>query len=168
MAYQDHFRLADDMIIHLNTIIASVSDPFITSRYVGFVAVTAVTVYELAIKDVFFDFGNKKHKVLGTFTRSYFDRINGRIKIQIIRDEYVRRFGDKYVTRFKKKIEETEELNIRLHGRSIQSSYNNIIIWRNEFAHEGKIPGTVTYNEVTASYEVGKEVIKCLAETMYR
>lgn len=166
MAYDRHFALADDMIDHLNTVITNITDPFIASRYVGFVAVAAVTVYELAIKDIFIEFGTQKHPILGTFTRSYFDRINGRIKIQIIRDEYVKKFGDKYVTRFRKKLDQAETRSLRSSGISIKESYGNIILWRNNFAHEGQIPTTVTYSEVTQSYIAGKQVIKCLAETM--
>ena len=168
MPYYDHFTLADDVISHLDSIMSSISDPFIQSRYVGFVAVTATTVYELAIKDIFCEFGEKKHKVLGSFIRSYFDRINGKIKIDSIRNEYVKRFGDKYVEKFKEKLDRSEQHWLRTKKVSIKSSYNNIIEWRNEFAHAGKIPSTVTYNEITQSYIIGKEVIKCLAESMHR
>jgi hypothetical protein len=168
MAYQDHFKLADEMIVHLNTVVGGIVDPFIASRYIGFVAIAAVTVYELAIKEIFIEFGEKKHKVLGVFTRSHFDRINGRIKTQIIRDEYINRFGPNYVKRFKKKLDEAETSNLRTRGISVISSYANIITWRNDFAHGGKIPSTVTYTEVIQSYEAGKEIIRCLAETMRR
>jgi len=168
MAYAAHFRLADDMILHLNSVIHNIADPFIASRYVGFVAVAAVTVYELAIKDIFCEFGAKKHKVLGNFTEVYFERINGRIKTNIIRDDYIRKFGDKYVKRFKSKIERMEKKNLRARGISILNSYNNVIEWRNQFAHEGLVPSFVTYTDVIQSYELGKDVIKCLAETMHR
>ncbi len=168
MAYTDHYRLADDVITHLNAIVAGIQDPFLTSRYIGFVAIASVTVYELAIKEIFIEFGEKKHKVLGEFTRKTFDRINGRIKTKIIRDEYISCFGDKYVKRFAKKLEETEENELRNSGTSILTSYGNVITWRNQFAHEGQIPSTVTYNEITTSYQVGKGVIRCLAETMQR
>jgi len=168
MAYTDHYKLTDDMIAHLNTVIGGISDPFIASRYVGFVAIASVTVYELAIKDIFIEFGEKKHKVLGTFTRSYFNRINGRIKTSDLRNQYIVRFGEKYVKRFKRKLDKAEKQNLRNNGVSISSSYGNIITWRHQFAHEGTIPSTVTYNEITKSYEVGKEVVRCLAETMRR
>jgi hypothetical protein len=155
MTYKDHFKLADDMIAHLDTVILGIKDPFISSRYVGFVSVAAVTVYELALKEIFCDFGEKKHRVLGNFTRSYFDRINGRIKISTICEEYIPRFGEKY-----------EKIGLRVHGVSIRASYNNIIEWRNSFAHEGKIPPYVTYADVTQSYRLGKDVLTCLSETM--
>lgn len=168
MAYTDHFRLADDLVAHLNEVVGRVDDPFISSRYVGFVSIVAVTVYELAIKEIFFEFGEKQHKVLGNFTRSYFDRINGRIKTKHLRNEYIPRFGLKYVRRFRKNEKLVEKKYLREKGVSVWACYNNVIQWRNEFSHEGRIPATVTYHEVVRSYEVGKEVIRCLAETMTR
>jgi len=97
MAYTDNFRLADDLIIHLNTIMDNISDPFISSRYVGFVSIVAVTVYELAIKDIFLDFSKQKHKVFGNFATAFFERLNGRIKTRELRDNYIPRFGQRYV-----------------------------------------------------------------------
>jgi hypothetical protein len=154
MPYTAHFKLADDMIVHLDTVIGGVTDPFIQTRYVGFVTVAAVTVYELAIKEIFIEFATKKHKVLGTFTRSHFERINGRIKLEIIREEYVARFGDKYKLKFKQKLEEAEIRFLRSQKVSIKSSYNNLVTWRNEFAHGGTIPLTASYSEVKRSYEL--------------
>ena len=77
-------------------------------------------------------------------------------------------FGDKYVQKFKKKIEVAEKASLRSSGISVLSSYGNVVTWRNQFAHGGQIPSTVTYAEIIKSYQSGKEVIKCLAETMYR
>ena len=55
-----------------------------------------------------------------------------------------------------------------VHRRDIRSAYGNLITWRNDFAHEGRVNSTATYAEVVQSYEDGKEVIRCLAETMHR
>ena len=168
MPYQDHFALADDYITHSDQFVGGIADPFILSRYAGFLSVCAVTVYELAIKTVFIEFAEKKHKVLGHFTEKHFSRINGRIKTQVIKDDYVARFGDKYVNRFEIKLAEKERLILRTQGVSVRSSYANIITWRNGFAHEGIVPANATYSEVKRSYEAGKAVIETLAETMVR
>ncbi|MBL7780280.1 MAG: hypothetical protein JNM22_03615 [Saprospiraceae bacterium] len=168
MAYSDHFKLADDMILHLDSVIAGITDPFISSRYVGFISVAAVTVYELAIKEIFIDFAENKNKVFGIYARSHFGRINGRIKKQIIEEEYVKRFGDKYFRKYKTNLQKEETAYLRSHRVSIVSSYNNIITWRNEFAHDGTIPTTVTYSEVVKSYHTGKKLIDCIAMTMKR
>ena len=168
MAYTSHFDIADYMINHLDSIVGSNSDDFMSSRYIGFVSVSAVTVYELALKEIFIEFAKKKHNVFGIYAKSHFDRINGRIKTSQIKDDYVKKFGNRYLKKYQCKIKETEELFLRSHRKSVLNSYNNLITWRNDFAHEGHIPNTVTFNEVVSSYTLGKEVIRCVAETMTR
>lgn len=166
MAYYDHFKITDDLILHINSFIKTVSDPFIVSRYIGFVSVASVTVYELAIKEIFIEFGYKKHRVLGNFSQAFFERINGRIKIKSIKEDYIKKYGDKYVIKFSHKAKKAEEYALRNMGVSPISSYSNIIEWRNQFAHEGTSPSTVTFQEIVDSYNYGKEIIKCLYETM--
>ncbi len=168
MSYANHFKHADDVVNHLNSVVPTLTDPLLQAKYVGFVAIAAVTVYELAIKDVFIEFGAKKHKVLGVFTESYFDRINGRIKVKVIKDDYIKRFGGRYKSRFEKNLEIISSAYLQKNKRDIKSSYSNLITWRNDFAHEGKISTTATYSEVVQSYEDGKEIIHCLAKTMVR
>lgn len=168
MPYQEHFKLADDMIAHLDSVVVTIRDPFISSRYVGFVAVAAVTVYELAIKSIFIDFGTKKHKVLGTYTYNQFDRINGKVRLSNIRGDYIKPFGKKYLQRFDKKFDKLQRDTLRVEHISIKDGYNNIITWRNDFAHEGQAPKSATYEDVTNAYRTGKRLITCLSETMQR
>ncbi len=168
MGYQQHYRLADDMIQHLNTVINGINDPFISSRYVGFVTVAAVTVFELALKDIFIEFAVNKNRVFGTFTEGHFDKINGRIRNENIKNDYIKKFGIKYLDRYNKKLEQLETETLRLERVSIKTSYQNLITWRNEFAHAGQIPTNVTYFEAVQAYERGKKLIKCVADTMNR
>jgi hypothetical protein len=168
MPYTDHFTHADDVVKHLNGVVPILPDPLLRMKYVGFVTVAAITVYELAIKEIFIEFARKKHKVLGQFTESYFDRINGRIKIKIIQEDYISKFGRKYVDRFQTKLLEESNRLLAAHKRDLRSSYANLILWRNDFAHEGRLAANATYSEVVTAYEDGKLVIKCLAEAMVR
>lgn len=166
MPYTDHFKLTDDLIQHLDIVFGALNDPFIESRYTGFLAVSAVTVYELAIKTIFNEFAEKKHKVFGTFSNAHFEKLNGRIMIGSLKGEHVKRFGDKYVARFKKKLDVRERAFLKAHGASVRTSYGNVITWRHAFAHTGVIPATATYLEVKTAYQHGKEIIHCLAESM--
>jgi len=168
MPYIDHFEHADNVVAHLNGIVPTIVDPLLKAKYLGFVSVVAVTVYELAIKTIFIDFAQNKHKVLGHFTQTYFDRINGKIKIKVIKDDYIKRFGNKYQVKFQKNLDTKSTEYFHLHHRDIKTSYSNLITWRNDFAHEGKINATATYNEAVQAYEDGKEVIHCLAASMKR
>jgi hypothetical protein len=166
MPYTDHFRLADDMVNYLDTFVATVADDFIKTRYIGFVSVSAVTAYELAIKDIFNTFAERKHTVLGNFVQRYFVRLNGRIKLELIRNDYLVRFGDRYQRLFQQNLEKAERESLEKSHQSIVASYDNIIEWRNQFAHEGSIPQNVSYAEAIKSYGLGKTVISCLAESM--
>ena len=168
MPYSDHFRLTDDLINHLDPILASLSDPFIESRYTGFLAVSAVTVLELAMKSVFCDFASAKHKVLRVFCDQYFYRVNGRIGLDLIKKDYLSKFGTKYQDRFSNALEKMERKYLKTSGSSIKASYGNLLTWRNGFAHEGTIPANATYQEVKRAYGCGKDVMNCLADCMRR
>ena len=105
---------------------------------------------------------------MGQYVRSQFNRINGRVQYRALKDEYTLQFGEKYQEQFKRNIKEKSDAYLKTHGRDILNSYNNIIVWRNNFAHEGRLNETATLNEVISAYEDGKEIIHCLAETMQR
>lgn len=168
MTYIANFQHADDIISHLNVVIPGIKDPLLVTKYVGFVSISAVTVYETAIKEIFINFAKSKHNVLGTFTESFFEKINGRIRIENVRNDYIKCFGAKYLLKFDKKIASTVELHLHSHGRDIKNSYANLITWRNDFTHSGIIKTSSTYKEVIQAYQDGKKVIHCLAETMIR
>lgn len=163
-----NFSHADAIVLHLNTLVAPTLDPLIAAKYAGFVTVAAVCVYETAVKEIFMNFADKKHPVLGSMTRETFDRINGRVIYKTIKDEYVPKFGNRYSKKFSAAILRNSQAFLRQNGRDIISAYNNVITWRNEFVHAGQIPATATYAEVIRSYEDGKEVIKCLNVAMDR
>ncbi len=168
MPYLDHFKLTDDLIQHLDPILAGLNDPFIESRYTGFLAISSVTVLELALKTIFFDFATAKHKVFGNFCSESFDRLNGRIRLKDIQDEYLVKFGTKYQLRFRRALDKIEQQRLTLVGASIKASYGNLLTWRNEFAHQGNVPQNASYGEVKLAYGCGKDVMHCLAACMRR
>ena len=166
MPYKAHFSHADEVIKHLSTILPLVNDPILKAKYVGFVSIAAVTVYELAIKSIFLEFSKKENKVLNCFTEKYFEKINGRIKINAIQDDYLTKFGDTYLILFKKEVELAKNNFLRAHRRDFLAAYQNLIGWRHQFAHQGAINTTATFEEVAQAYEDGKSVIECLANVM--
>ncbi len=165
MAYFDKYKPADDLIQHLQSLLLSTTDPFIHSRFTGFTAISAVTVYELAIKDIFIDFAKKKHITFGQFTSTYFEKMNGRINLNNLKNDFLKKFGDKYVKKFNKNLEKNENIFL-ISNINIRSEYGNIIECRNEFVHGNNV--TMTFEEAVNAYSNGKEVIKSLAEAMKR
>ncbi|WP_089725863.1 HEPN domain-containing protein [Candidatus Thiosymbion oneisti] len=166
MIYGSHFRHADDIVNHLNDIVPEITNPLLKAKYVGFVSVAAVTVYELAIKEILIEFARRKHQVFGHFIEAHLDRINGRIRLKTIKEEHISRFGSKYETRFQQGLDKRTKEYLQDNQRDIKNSYTNLIIWRNDFSHTGRINPTTTYEEAVQAYEDGKEVIHCLASCM--
>jgi hypothetical protein len=159
------FTNTDSVVAHLNQVVPTIADPVIQIKYAGFVAVSSVAVYEMAIKEILIDFAHSQHKLLGNFTEASLERLNGNIRIKTIR-ERVGKFDATYEQSFAKKIEEENEVFLKTHKRSFISAYGNLIQWRNSFAHEGNITSNITYNDVIQAYEDGKQIIYCLREVM--
>jgi hypothetical protein len=130
--------------------------------------VAVVTVFELCVKDLLIEFAKKKNKHFGIYCANVFDRLNGRVTLKDLKELHVKKFGDKYVAKFEAKVEELELLSLRERGISVKSSYGNVIVWRHKFAHEGIVPPNASYAETTKGYEAGREIVRCLADTMVR
>jgi hypothetical protein len=166
MPYTDRFIDTDNLLGHLNTVVTSVTDSTVLSSYAGFLSVSAITVYELAIKDIFNEFAIKKNKSFGNFVEKHFGKINGRILLDDLRGQHIKPFGDKYLRQFDNKLI-TKEANILISSRvSMKECYKNLIICRHKFVHGGS--PTLTYNEVVNFYQYGKGVIECLNLAMKR
>lgn len=166
MPYTDRFISTDNLITDLSPNIATITNAAILASYAGFLSVSSITVYELAIKDIFSDFATKKHLVFGHFVEKYLSRINGRIQINDLKSGQVKAFGNKYLQKFDASINQKETQFLASHGRSLKASYGNLITCRHEFVHQGS--PTLTVAEVIDNYNLGKEVIHSLFDSMKR
>lgn len=166
MPYTNQFTSTDDIITHLRPFLATLTDASILSKYAGFISVSAITVYELAIKDIFNDFSSKKNRVFGVYTQNHFSRINGQIYIRDITGKHIQSFGDKYKIRFNRLLQLRENEIMALHHKSISNCYVNLVQCRHDFVHKGT--PTLTVNEVMEFYEYGKQVLHCLNDAMKR
>jgi hypothetical protein len=159
----ERFQSTDDLMNHLNTFVPTLPDEQLKSKYAGFLSASAVTVYELAIKDIFIEFAEKKNKTFGFFVENHFSRINGRILIDDIKN-YVGKFGGNYLTKFKTKLEKKKNELLVTYRNDIQAVYSNLITCRHKFIHTSA--HTMTFNEVVQAYQIGKEIINVLNDTM--
>lgn len=166
MAYQDRFITTDNLIAHLSPIVTGITDTSIKSNYAGFLSVSAVTVYELAIKDIFTEFASKKNTVFGEFIEKHFASINGRIKLDDLKGQHIKPFGTKYLEKFERKLTLRERIIFTTMRKNVRSDYSNLIICRHKYVHAGN--PTLTFQEVLDNYETGKEVVHSLYETMQR
>lgn len=166
MSYQNRFVSTDNLIAHLNPFVNTISDAAIKANYAGFLSVSAVTVYELAIKDIFIEFAQKKNNVFGIFIEKHFSSINGRIKIDDLKGQHIKPFGTKYLDKFETKLKRREKNVFNATRKNVRADYSNLIICRHKYVHGGS--PTLTFQEVLDSYEIGKDIIHSLHEAMQR
>lgn len=167
MAYQNRFNGLDVLISQLTPLSQQQGvDPMVLSSMAGIVAVEAVTAFELAIKDIFEEFSKKKHKVFGSFVKSTFSRLNGRIKYQEIKDNMVKAYGEKYFQRFVARKDLKTQTVFIASGVDLVQTYDNLVLGRHRFVHSGEL--TMTLTEAINSYNIGKELIAALDEAMRR
>lgn len=162
MAYIDKFTDVDSLINGLNQIIPNLPS-HIQPKIAGFLAVNAITAYELAIKEIFADFATAKHSVFGDFIRNYHSRLNGNIKIQSLKDE-LNKFGSNYKNDFEIALRNKEITIRQSHNLDLRSSYNNLLECRHQFVHTSRM--TLTIQECINNYKVGKFVIEALYDIM--
>lgn len=165
MAYTDHFRLVDDVASHFDTVVASV-DPFLQSRYVGFYAIAAAAVIELAVKEIIISFASSHNQLFGQYCQVKYERINGRVSYDDLCKEHIGSFGTRRVKRFKRIMRSVEFLHLKHRAISVKRAYENLLTCRHKFAHEGAIPQQTAYSDVKAGFECGKVVLACLVRSL--
>ena len=166
MPYNNRFVATDDLIAHLTPIVSAITDTEIKANYAGFLSVSAVTVYELAIKDIFIEFATNKNKVFGNFIDKFFSRINGKIMLGDLKDQYIKHFGQKYFIKFEAKLKKRETIVFNTTRKNLRTSYSNLILCRHQYVHQGS--PTLTFEEVLDNYNIGKDVLHSLYDTMQR
>jgi len=167
MPYTDRFQSTDNLITRLSPIISAVTDQDVKNSYAGLLAVSSITAYELAIKDIFIAFSIKKNKVFGAVIESHFSKLNGRIMYRELRGSHISMFGQKYLDKFDKEFKAKEENSLAAATPiSLITQYNNLILCRHKFVHGGTF--TLTVNEVIQAFTYGKEIIHSLNTIMVR
>jgi hypothetical protein len=168
LPYHSNFVHADEIIAHVGGLRGLGLDPLLEAKYIGFVTVACATVFEMAIKEILISFADKKHKVLGSVIRSRCERMNGRIQIDNLKQDYILPLGTKYKDRFDRKLAESANRVLRMRHRDIRASYRNLLLWRHSFAHAAATGANATWAEVVQAYEDGKDIILCLHESLVR
>ncbi len=155
----------DSVIKHLAELMRQQSDGFISSRYTGFVAVSAITVYEVEVKKLFFEFASRINPILGNYVSSTMGQLSARVQREDL-EKYLSNFDEGYTERFKSLLNQKEEECLRSQRDSVKNAYANLFRWRHEFVHGGKLPQHATFSEVVKAYDLGKEVVFALRDVL--
>ena len=165
MPYSRKFTHADDLIADIKAL-QETADPMLKSKYAGVVSVLAASVYECAVKNILISFARSRDPIFCNYVEQSFSKLNARIKIENLKCDYLKKFGSHYRDNFNDLLNSEENLLLRSTGKSIQTSYENLIVWRHAFVHDAECPTSATLEEAIESYEMGKKVIECFYVTV--
>jgi RiboL-PSP-HEPN len=170
MSFATHFsphltvidRLTSDVL--RNAPVSSPAADEFRADLAGLLVTSYFAAYECCVKSIFVNFASSKNKLLASVIGRQFEKISGRIKLQIITDEYARQFGETYRTRLVDRIKLLEDEIMGTERLSAKASFENLIDWRHQFAHAGK--RLATLEEVIATEKIARGIIWALDEVM--
>lgn len=157
MQYSDKFQPTEELIEEINSLREYIR-PDALPKFTGALSVSAVTSFELAIKDILIEYATNKHQVFGCYIRQHLSRLNGKIKINDLKDE-LKKFNPILADNFEFEIANVERIHFGL-----RSSYQNLIQNRHTYVHANRI--NLTYEECVTNYQIGKKIIEALAAVM--
>lgn len=162
MAYTDKFKPADDLFATFTGTIGIYTDDF-KSKITGFLAVSAVTCYELAIKEILIDFAASRHSEFGNFMTNHLKRINGNIQIDNLK-ELIKNFESHYSSDYENQLKSCEASLPTNQKYAMRTNYKTLILCRHSFIHANNV--TLSFQECKDYYFLGKNVIKALSDTL--
>jgi RiboL-PSP-HEPN len=109
----------------------------------GLLSVAFCAAIESALKNILIEFGAKQHPLVAEWSKARFEKLNGKIKIKEICDEYLIHYGSERVAEFKKSLTLASKEKYSIEYDQFCSEYSQLMIWRHEFAHAGNVICTI-------------------------
>lgn len=153
-----HFEKIDSLINEIETIVPATTYQTIQFRadLAGLLVVAIASAYETCVKDVLFEFANKKHIVFGGFTQRNYEKLSSKVRVNDLRN-YCKLFDPDIKIEFNRVLAARKAALLGRVGKDIEKSYEQILDWRHDFAHAGVRATTI--EEAAATHRVGKRVL---------
>jgi hypothetical protein len=122
----------------------------------GLLVVAMAATYENCVKEVLCECASKQHISFGNYAVRNYQKLNSRVLVSDLK-KYCETFDSAVCARFKTRLAAKKKSLLDRVGKNIETSYEQILSWRHEFAHAG-IPQT-TIEEAAATHRVGKRTL---------
>ena len=109
-----HFGKIDELIAEINEIVPSSSYRAVQFRadLAGLLVVAMAATYETCVKEILFEYANKKHADFGGFAMRNYEKLNSRINVKDLK-RYCEMFDPTICSRFKYDLTMKKKENIR-------------------------------------------------------
>ncbi|MCU4181655.1 HEPN domain-containing protein [Bosea sp. BH3] len=148
----------DDLIEEINSLIPSSSPRSVTFRadLAGLLVVAMAATYETCVKEILCDYASRHHAAFGGFTVRNYERLNSKIRVSDLK-KYCETFDPAIHSRFKRNLSQKKNSILERTGSNIETSYEQILNWRHDFAHaRGR---NTTIEEAVKTHTSGKRIL---------
>jgi hypothetical protein len=154
------FSRIDDLITEINGLVPSGSYRAVQFRadLAGLLVVAMAATYETCVKEVLYEYANR-HAL-----RNY-EKLNSRVQIRDLK-KYCELFDPAIQVRFKSRLAAKKKSLLDRVGKNIETSYEQILSWRHDFAHAGIRQTTI--EEAAATHRVGKRILYIFDDAFHR
>ena len=108
------------------------------------------------MKDVLYAYASRQHVAFGDYAQRSYEKLNSRIAVRDLK-KYCEIFDPSICNRFRSRLAERKRLILARAGKNIETSYEQVLSWRHDFAH-ARIRNT-TIEEAAATHRVGKRIL---------
>jgi hypothetical protein len=153
-----HFNRIEQLVAEMRQFVPSdvVGAAQFRADLAGLLVVSMAASYENCVRETLVTFAGGHHAAFGTFTSNNYKRLNSRISISDLY-QYAGIFDDGVRERFKTLLgQRKRKIDARI-GKNIESSYSQILSWRNDFAHSGV--RNTTIEEAMVTHRLAKRVL---------
>lgn len=154
-----HFAKIDDLTAEIEAIVpadASYRTTKFRADLAGLLVVACAATYETCVKDILFEYADRQHPSFGGYTRRSYSKISSRVSVNDLK-AYCDKFEPSVKQRFQKRLSDRKKAILDRTGINIETSYQQILDWRHEFAHTGN--RNTTIEEATKTHRFGKRII---------
>ena len=153
-----HFSKIDSLVAEIDGLVPSSTYRAVQFRadLAGLLVVAMAATYESCVKEILYDFANRHHVIFGGFALRNYEKLNSRIQVKDLK-QYCKLFDPTIEARFKSDLAGRKSAILGRIGKNLETSYEQILSWRHDFAHAGIRHTTI--EEAAFTHRVGKRVL---------
>lgn len=127
---------AGNTLDYLHALRLKETDPFMSTKLAGFLVITVVSAVEVKVREICENSASKHNIYFGNYVASVMEKTNAKVRWDDL-IEYAARFQSSYKLDLKNRAKVAERRSLKQTQISLKTSYENLLTWRNQFAHQG-------------------------------
>lgn len=135
----------EETIRYLERLHEDEKDPVKAVRLAGFLVLTVISALEVDVRDTCTETGGRFHSQFGTYVSASLSKTNARVSVKEL-GQLIGRFSEVSQMTFQRRLDVLKRRCQRWPRSSLHAQYENLLTWRNSFAHTGTV--SATFDEV--------------------